>query len=68
MERLQCKNNLKAVLTEKGLTNKWLAGEMGVSEMTVSRWCTNKAQPPMVQFFRLSKLLDIEIKDLVETV
>jgi len=68
MEKLRCKNTLKTVLAGKGLTNKWLAGEMGVSEMTVSRWSNNKAQPPMVQFVRLSKLLNVEIKDLVEIV
>lgn len=68
MKDLQCKNNLKGILTSKGLTNKWIASEIGVSEMTVSRWSTNKAQPPMVQFLRLSRLLNVELKDLVTAV
>lgn len=68
MKDLQCKNNLKGILTSKGLTNKWIANEIGVSEMTVSRWSTNKAQPPMVQFLRLSRLLNVELKDLVTAV
>lgn len=65
MKEIQCKNNLKGILTNKGLTNKWIASEIGVSEMTVSRWSTNKVQPPMAQFLRLSKLLNVELKDLV---
>lgn len=66
MDKLQCKNNLRDILEAKGLTNKWIANEMGVSEMTVSRWSTNKVQPPMAQFLRLSILLDVELKDLVK--
>lgn len=30
-------NRLKAVLADKGETNRWLAGQMGKSENTISR-------------------------------
>ena len=39
---------------------------MGVTEITVSRWTTNKVQPSMTQFVIISKLLGVELKDLIE--
>ena len=38
-------NRLKVVLAEKKRTNKWLAEQIGVDQATVSKWCTNSAQP-----------------------
>lgn len=67
MEKFQCRNNIRVVLAKKELSNRWLAQKMGVTDMTVSRWCTNKIQPSMAQFLCMSKLLNVELKDLVET-
>ena len=39
---------------------------MGVTDMTVSRWRTNKIQPSMMQFVEIAKLLKVDIKDLIE--
>lgn len=41
---------------------------MGVTEMTVSRWKTNKVQPSMPQFLEIARLLQVDIKDLLEAV
>ena len=38
-------NRLKVVLAEKKKTNKWLAEKLGKDPATVSKWCTNIAQP-----------------------
>lgn len=38
-------NRIKAVLAEKRRTNKWLAEQLNKDQATVSKWCTNKAQP-----------------------
>ena len=38
-------NRIKVVLVEKKRTSKWLAEKMGKDPATVSKWCTNKAQP-----------------------
>ena len=38
-------NRIKAVLAEKRKTNKWLAERLNKDQATVSKWCTNKAQP-----------------------
>lgn len=39
---------------------------MGVTDMTVSRWKANKIQPSMVQFVEIARLLQVDIKDLLE--
>lgn len=59
-------NRLKCVLSEKQLTNRWLAEQLGKSEMTVSRWATNKSQPSMEQFIQMAKTLDVSVDDLLE--
>ena len=53
------------VLADKQITNRWLAEKMGVAEMTVSRWKTNKVQPSMPQFLEIARLLQVDIKDLL---
>ena len=40
-------NQLKLVLVKKKRTNKWLAEQLGVSQTTVSKWCTNTTQPDL---------------------
>lgn len=60
------KNRIKVVLAARNITNRVLADKMGVSEMTVSRWVTNKFQPSMSQFVEISKLLNVDIKILIE--
>ena len=39
---------------------------MGVTDMTVSRWKTNKILPYMAQFVEIARLLRVDIKDLLE--
>lgn len=60
-------NRLKAVLAEQGRTNKWLAGELGKNETTVSRWCTNEVQPPVETMLQIAGLLNIDIKELLNS-
>ena len=41
-------NRIKVVLAEKKRTNKWLAETLGKDPATVSKWCTNSAQPELI--------------------
>lgn len=61
-------NRIKLVLVEKKKTGKWLAQELGVSECTVSRWASNKAQPNLSSLNAIAKLLGVEMKDLLRVV
>ena len=58
-------NRLKIVLVENKKTSKWLAEQLNVNPSTVSKWCTNTSQPPLETIIRISKLLNIDIKELI---
>jgi transcriptional regulator with XRE-family HTH domain len=58
-------NRIKAVLAEKGKTNKWLAEKLNKNETTVSRWCTNEVQPSMDTFVTISSILNIDVRELL---
>lgn len=60
-------NRLKIILAEKSKTNKWLAEKLGKSEVTVSRWVTNEIQPSMETLLEIAILLDIDIKELLNS-
>jgi len=60
-------NRLKAVLAEQGKTNKWLAEELNKNETTISRWCTNEVQPSMDNLVTIAKLLEIDVRDLINS-
>lgn len=60
------KNRIRVILADRNITNRVLADKMGVSEMTVSRWVTNRFQPSMSQFVEISKILNVDIKILIE--
>ena len=58
-------NRIKVVLVDKGKSNKWLAAELGVAASTVSKWCTNDAQPSLESLMKISVLLDVKTDDLL---
>lgn len=58
-------NRLKVVLAEKKRTNKWLAEQIGKDPATVSKWCTNSAQPNLENLIDMAKCLDVDISELV---
>ncbi|MDM1454885.1 helix-turn-helix transcriptional regulator [Myroides odoratimimus] len=60
-------NRLKVVLAEKNKTSKWLAEQLGKSDVTISRWCTNEVQPSMENLLQISILLNIDIKELLNS-
>mgnify|MGYP000210022635 FL=1 len=60
------RNRLRVILAEKEKTNRWLAEKLDVSEITMSRWTTNKIQPSMSQFVIISKILEVDLNELIE--
>ena len=58
-------NRLKVVLAEKKKTGKWLAEQLGKDPATVSKWCTNVAQPGLETLLEIANLLDTDISQLV---
>ena len=58
-------NRIKVVLVEKKRTSKWLSEQLGKSTATVSKWCQNTVQPDLQTLDKISRLLDVDIKDLL---
>lgn len=58
-------NQLKVVLVEKQRTSKWLAEQLGVSTVTVSKWCTNMHQPDLQTLAKIADLLGCEKRELI---
>ncbi len=58
-------NRIKVVLVDKKRTNKWLAEQMGKDPATVSKWCTNSAQPNLENLLEIAKHLEVDINELI---
>jgi len=58
-------NRIKVVLVEQNKTGKWLADELGKSACTVSKWCQNTIQPDLKTLAQIAKLLDVNVKELL---
>lgn len=58
-------NRLKLVLVEKKKTGKWLAEQLGKNPSTVSKWCSNVAQPDLATLVKVANLLDVDVQDLI---
>lgn len=61
-------NRIKVVLAEKKRTNKWLAKQLHKDPATVSKWCTNSAQPGLETLVDIAKVLDVELSDLLNAI
>ena len=58
-------NRLKIVLVEQGKTGKWLAGQLGKNEATVSRWCSNATQPSLEMLMKIAAILNVDARRLI---
>lgn len=57
-------NRLKIVLVEKKRTGKWLAEQLGKNPSTISKWCSNVAQPDLTTLVKIATLLEVGVQDL----
>lgn len=57
-------NRLAIVLKEERRSNRWLAGETGFTETTVSKWANNAKQPNIFIFYLIALVLKRDLKDL----
>jgi len=61
-------NRLKVVLVEQKRTGKWLAEKLKKNEATVSRWCTNEAQPSLETLFAIARALNVDVRELLVSI
>ena len=58
-------NRLKVVLAEKNCNGKWLVKKLGKNEATVSRWCSNTAQPSLEMLVKIASILNVDPRQLL---
>jgi len=58
-------NRLKVVLVERKRTGAWLAEQLGVSPVTISKWCQNITQPSIQTLDKIADLLDVDKRELL---
>ena len=62
---VQAINRLKVVSVEKKCVSKWLTEQLGVNTTTISKCCTNSSLLEICNLFRITGLLEVDIKDLL---
>ncbi len=58
-------NRIKEVLQEKGIKQTWLAEKLGKSFNIVNDYCNNRRQPSLENLNIISKILDVDVIDLL---
>ena len=58
-------NKIKDVLDSKGISQTWLAKQLGKSFSTVNCYARNKYQPDLETRLEISKILEVDLKDLI---
>ena len=58
-------NRIKVVLVEKQKTGKWLAEQLGKSNCTISKWCSNTIQTDLQTLDKISQLLEVDRRELL---
>ena len=56
------------MLVEKKRTGKWLAEQLGKNPSTVSKWCSNVAQPDLATLVKIATLLEVDVQDLIKKI
>lgn len=59
-------NRIKEILKRKGLKQTWLADKLGKSFNSVNAYTQNRQQPRLEVLFEIAKILDVEVKDLID--
>lgn len=65
-QQIDVAENLRYYLNLRGVSQTQLAEHCGVSDPSVSAWCSGKTVPKMKNLEQIAELLNIDVKDLVE--
>jgi|TARA_B110000977_G_C10613190_1_gene313037 transcriptional regulator with XRE-family HTH domain len=58
-------NKIKEILKTKGIKQTWLADRLGKSYNMVNGYVQNRRQPSLEDLYKISEILDIDIKELL---
>ncbi|MBS1748940.1 MAG: helix-turn-helix transcriptional regulator [Bacteroidetes bacterium] len=60
-------NRIRVVLAEQNRKHKWLADKLGKNPATISLWCNNTRQPSLETLVEVAKVLNVDIRQLLNT-
>ena len=60
-------NRIKEVIEEKGITQTWLAEQLGKSYNMVNGYVQNRNQPRLEVLFEIARILGVDPKDLIQS-
>ncbi|MCB9227565.1 MAG: helix-turn-helix transcriptional regulator [Chitinophagales bacterium] len=60
-------NRIRVVLAEQNRKHKWLADKLGKNASTISLWCNNTRQPSLETLEEIAKVLNVDIRQLLNT-
>ena len=58
-------NRIKAVLTEKGISQTWLAKQIDKGFSMLNDYACNRIQPNLETLQRIAEVLHVDLKDLI---
>jgi len=58
-------NRIKEILKQQGRSQIWLAEQIGKSYNVVTNYCNNHSQPSIPVLNSISKILDIDVRELL---
>ena len=53
------------ILLDQGRTQAWLANRIGKSYVVTTNYVNNKAQPSIPLLYRIAKILDVDVRELL---
>ena len=60
-------NRIKDVLEDKGIKQTWLAEKLGKSYNMVNSYVQNRRQPSLEDLYRIADILDVDVKELLNS-
>lgn len=58
-------NRIKEILKEKGIKQTWLADNLGKSYNMINSYVQNRRQPSIETLFKISKILEVDVRELL---
>lgn len=58
-------NRIKEILKDKGISQTWLAKEMGKSYPAINDYARNKRQPSLEDLYKIAEILNVDISELL---
>lgn len=58
-------NRIQSVLKSKGIKQIQLAEALGVAKSSVSQWCSNTIQPPLVKLNEIADVIGCDVTELL---